>query len=434
MEPRESYERIILASALAFSGLIPNSRLLPNLPKTTQKESIYYRGSGTLRESINDPFITCREEIGNDLEDIEEPYSYERLEIKELEHFELDSVELIKKDSVVTIIEETPIYLIPFDTKLSKEVKETSLLPGMSGQIVQKRIITNNTGDTIEIGILANTYGGPYVAGIVLSAKFDGKAKNFVISNKSEKSISTYIGTENDLYPNKLANILRALYNISKYQEENGPFKYGEDYSLIKLLGLDDNQKLHEYKSGFASGGGSFLAGGVCASVTGISTLFSNLEDQIVVKERYLHSRPYIQGPFSPSYLDADATVFIHSSPALLRDFVWSVKKPSARKYLKFDVDFLSSGINYDSDNYWGLHGPSDAVIFVSFSLVNEKPEYQKELLEYYIREYDLYRSSSFKNILPGSIRAIKYQKYPVDMKMTNLSKLIYNPDQKSDR
>lgn len=421
MEPKESCERIITASTLAFTALIPNSALVQYIPEIAEKESSYSQGT------------ECSYEIDSDLIDIEEPYPYEKLEIKNLSDFKVESVEMIKKDPVFTVTKETPLYLIPFDTgfesKKPKEVKVASLLPGLDVQLAQTRILRNSDGDTVKVGLLANTYGGPYVAAIVLTSKFDGKLQHFVASNRSESVVSTYIGTENDQYPNKIANIIRALRNISEYQDSNGPFRYGRDYSQINLLGLDDEVTLNEYKSGYSSVGESFPGGGVCATVTGVSSLFTNLSREIVVKERHLHSSPYAQGPFSSAYTDADATVFVHPNPQYIKDYVWSIKRPNAKKYLRFDIDLIPSRIPYDKNNALGLRGPSDAVIIVSYSLSNEKPEYQTELLELYMKEYELYRTSEFKDELPGGRRAIEYKKFPLSADMIKLSKLIYDPD-----
>ena len=112
--------------------------------------------------------------------------------------------------------------------------------------------------------------------------------------------VVTYIAGVNDIYPNKVENILLALGQLSAYQDRHQGFKAGKYISVLRAFGFYSYQAFQEYKVGALASGISAPAG-VCAAATGLASLAYLTEGaKIIDIVHHDEQHLYFQGPFSP--------------------------------------------------------------------------------------------------------------------------------------
>jgi hypothetical protein len=188
-----------------------------------------------------------------------------------------------------------------------------------------------------------------------------------VKSTESIISAYTYIGEEK-VYHNKIYNMATALAHIMKYQEENGPFEKGKEYSYLKMIDLLGG----EYKPGFNVYSYKVMGGGVCtaASVFCKALFLAGAE----FTEKYVHSpREYVVwvGPGDPNVTaeGTDASVN-YVSRNDVKDFRFV---PSQTAYI--DVD-LSISPNGRKVNEFTL--PGDARMVYTIKVTSTKPSFDK--------------------------------------------------------
>ena len=341
--------------------------------------------------------------------------------------YSLEAVEQKEEGYGVTTTNEAPMLLIPVknDNLLDydKQLKEIIIPTNSSFEIAQIRTLKGENGQEIKIGLVANTYGANATAAILLEAKDSNGTQVSFAREKSEKTnIVTYIATEDYIYPNKIANTLTALKNISEVQDKNGPFTQGNIYSYSDLVGLTNPSKLAEYEYGLTSTKAEVKAGGVCAMATGISSLIHLQEDEgYMIKEQWPHPARYNQGPFSQSEYKVDASVDDKY------DFQWSQGKDG---YLQAQTILIPSGIPFEETNYNGVGGPSDAILIVSLSFTDKQPRNQADSLSHTLEQYQEYRESHHQIPLNSYQKEINVVNSPIEGKIKDSVELIYNPQE----
>ncbi len=178
-------------------------------------------------------------------------------------------------------------------------------------------------------------------------------------------SESTYFAGRYEVYFNKIHNIIVALGNINDYQKSKGPFSKGQEYSYLKLINISDVRYL-DGKGG--SNLGIVRGSGICSMSTLLSeTLFytvkkngGNISELYI--ERWIHTKPYVHGPFSSDPYESDATVLALDDKNL-RDLRWI---QPVNGYLDIDIKVKPNGLQE-----WGNLGdksPYDVVVTLSFS------------------------------------------------------------------
>ena len=363
-------------------------------------------------------------------------YSYEQKEFNNevintetWANYNLESIEKMEPGYKITTTKETPMLLIPIkndyfiDSK--KELKEFLISKDNNFEIAEIRTLRGKNGEEVKIGLIANTYNIKSTAAILLKAK-DENNTSIEFSKEEEKSrVVTYIGDENSIYPNKIINILKALENISEFQDNNGQLKSETKYSYIDLIKLADPSGIREYKYGLTSTKAEVKGGGVCAIATGISSLVYLQENgKYLTTERWDHPISYNQGPFSPSRYKVDATVDLAQNGP--HDFKWI---QGENKYLQIKTNIIPTNITFEQTDPDGLGELSDGILIVSLSFINEKPLNQTEQLTKTLNRYTLYRESKHEIPLDFSQNEINVINSNIDGKIKDSLDLIYNPE-----
>ncbi len=431
MDTKETIGVVLAATALA-SGVSP--RYVSAQDITTSDD----RTPNVLTLPKSDPNLVCKAEnpteltysIKDNTNETEEVFDNSTLDFDKLASYKLEVVQELPIGFSIETVETTPLYIVP--TNLDEEIedmrdlKQVNIQSGVNFELAQRRIIGNNDGEKIEIGIIRNTFGDSfYVAALPLSfTSSDGEMTSFVKKNDEVSRSVSYISTDDDNYPNKIMNAMLALVNISEYQDSEGEFKKEEIYSHISMIGIDRYNKLKEYKEGFNSAKKRLLAGGVCVSATGVSTLFHLIDGSRL--EHFGHPSMYEQGPFAPLAKDVDAAVevWIDENGELQKNDL--TFKPGKDGYLKFDVSLIPSDIDFKLTAPDGVGGPADAVFLMSLSYTDKKPESQTPNLLHMLNEYELYRESEHKNTLPNTENG-NMKKYSLDSaEMEEIASLLY--------
>jgi len=342
--------------------------------------------------------------------------------------YSLEAVEQKEEGYGITTINEAPMLLIPIENDnlsvdYDKQLKEIIIPTNSSFEIAQIRTLKGENGEEVKIGLVANTYGASVVAAVLLEAKdSNGTYIAFTRENEKTNNIVTYIATEDSIYPNKIENILIALENVSKYQDENGPFKKGVTYSYSDLIGLTNPSKFAKYKYGPINTKTEVKAAGVCAMTIGLSSLIHLQEEEgHVINEQWPHPERYNQGPFSLSEYEVDAAVDSKY------DFQWTQGKNG---YLQAQIILIPSDIPFEKTNYNGIGGLSDAILITSLSFTGKQPKNQATSLSHTLEQYQEYRESQHQTPLNSYQKEINVVNSKIENKIKDSVGLIYNPQE----
>lgn len=356
-------------------------------------------------------------------------FNYEILNIGDWSQYEIEKVEAKEPGYGIEILDQTSMYMIPLrkDNFVDerREMKEILVPPGHSFEIAEVRSITGPNGEKIRLGLIANTYGANFVSAVLLGATDENGTKvEFTRDKESTSRVVSYIVTEDSIYPNKVINTLIALRNMSEFQDVNGPFKSGLEYSYIDMIGLKAPNKKNEYEYGLTSSKSRVKGGGVCAMATGISTLvhIQNGTSYEVI-EQWVHPVRYAQGPFSPSEYLVDATVDYNENTTY--DLRWIQGED---KYLHIKTFAIPSDLPYSKTERDGVGGLSDVFLVVSLSFENTPPpQGQTAILQKELENYRDFRSSQHQQNLNPNQMNVNVLGHQLDAKMQQSVDLIYN-------
>jgi|GEM_PF-2987067 len=457
MEPKESAFRIGLATSALLASCAPKPEVntkdnllnepppivnpLPkefvsSFPSKGIKDYSLAKEDSYLKELTEWTNLPDTEEDVGIAEQEEEPFPLDRLDFPNLSEYYLSSVEDMEDGEILEVNEYTLLYLIPLNLDETiapaRKIEQIVVKPGMNFEIAQNRVLVNKNGDRVEVSMLANTFGGKnFVVGVVNNATIDGSRTQFLTNNDDIEHISTYVVTGDTAYPNKVSNVLKSLVHVMK----NGQLKAGEEYSYISMIGLDNIGILKEYDYGKNSSDTALLAGGVCASVTGISSLFSQVDGVNIGRlgiGRWTHPTPdtqYAQGPFSPRREDVDAAISINNITEERYDFTWEMKRDG---YIAIDAQLFPTGIAYDETDDKGLGNTSDVGAIISYSFTEKEPIGQKEELQNLLEEHRDFRESQHQDPLPLQEQLIN-NKYSVDSTTKQAIDLLFLTQKKED-
>lgn len=361
-----------------------------------------------------------------DWEQIEDWPTLEPLEIAETE----DSVEVVKPTEAL-IIPVTNDYfyntkkdptLIEIPAGTDIEIENIYSFKGEDDQIVRFTMLPNIMGTRgVPILILDSGHidNGEYV--------IDSQNYKKAHSQESLASFSYLVGQE-EIYPNKINNVLVAMENIAKRQEAEGMFIKGQEYSYIDLIGLDNLQK---FKDGYTSSRAVVRGGGVCAGATLLSnTLYglaenSNVSWEDTVIERWEHSSRYYLSPFATNDFVTDATVeILNDKQRKDYDFRWIQPEDG---FLKIDMMMVPNGLSFSDTESSGVGGGSDVEFMVTLSFTKEDPGPQAEQIRAYIEAYEEYRDSKHESVNPLLDESEEVQKLDwEDSKLQTIIDFVY--------
>ncbi|MEA4811623.1 MAG: hypothetical protein VB108_03520 [Anaerolineaceae bacterium] len=290
---------------------------------------------------------------------------------------------------------QTLLYLVPIqeDFALAENGKGYKLWvkQGMRFHITKVRTLKDANAKQTEFGLLGNTFGGKFIGILLLASENGGVGEKFVRKTDKNSPVVTYIAGAEDVYPNKVENILLALKNISAYQERHKGWQPGKYYSVLRALGFYNDEAFKEYKPGKLATGGIAPAGGVCAVSTGIASLLYRTENaQIIDIVHHGKESLYFQGPFSPPAEEVDSGISIRADGGF-EELGFKVPKSG---FLKIDILVLPSGLSHEETDPKGLSGRSDSVLLFSFSFTEEIIADQSNAISALILKFKEYRES----------------------------------------
>jgi len=271
----------------------------------------------------------------------------------------------------VVTVQETILYLVPiledFSIDLTADSLNVTISKGMSFEVAKTYKLVDDQSNATSYGLLANTYGGKFLGVLLLGTNSVMTTMDYVKKNVRLSPVVTYIAGANDIYPNKVENILLALGQLSAYQDRHQGFKAGKYISVLRAFGFYSYQAFQEYKVGGLASGISAPAGGVCAVATGLASLASitkraKIIDIVHHDEQHL----YFQGPFSPPARKVDSGISIHPDGSF-EELGFTLPDSG---YFRVDIQLLPNEVNGKTTNLT-MQLPPDFLFVVSMSYVN---------------------------------------------------------------
>ena len=334
-----------------------------------------------------------------------------------------------KRKGVVTA-SNMPVYIFPVngdyfydywkDIKRSipSTIEEYNVSGIELGYLNLFKSIDPRTGQTQRFSILPHTTGQK---GIPISLFDSGQTtgngkyeinKRYYSNDTEFTPASGETGNEHSIlagfYPNKLKNILEAMKAIDDYQQDNGGFVAGKEYSMLEILDLSGR---NGYVLGLNSSKGKVNGGGVCVVATNMCKLQTLMGAEIVERWQHPSEQRYSSSPLAGWKLRAansDATVeTARSSQEQAFDFRWISPKSG---YIKLSAAILPNGervANDFGDQETGGRN-ADATILATFKWSDRNPGEQSSNLETLKTNYINYRGGSGERNISSGNRFIR--------------------------
>jgi len=280
------------------------------------------------------------------------------------------------KTHVITLIP-TPLYLIPLHTDfLLDETLEAQVIDipaNVRFQIAYIKTYVHPDVGSFKIALLANNYNThqTWLGALLIEIESNqGEKTQFSMPGNDEHSTVTFIATRDDIYFNKIINILTALKQIAVNQESKGAFKRGTEYSYLSLIGLSNGELYSIYKDGLSKYLNPVRANGVCAVATGISMLLSaEGYSSYQIKEKWTRQDLYHQSPYSFPRRLVDSVIEFGSESYQKYDLKWIQQSDN---YLSFDIHLFSTDSNTIELLGDGRSGQSELGMIISIQFTSE--------------------------------------------------------------
>jgi len=162
------------------------------------------------------------------------------------------------KEGYRTVLYELPLF--PLDEDRVKDsywnyVTILDIPEGTKFELLETRKITGENGESITVGTLRNHSGvamNVAVGVVVLSAETEeGETINFTKSSESEEIAVGNLFAEGSTTEQLVLSLF--FRNLLEYQKENGPFKAGEEYSIVevaKIISTEEFKRLLNWPEG----------------------------------------------------------------------------------------------------------------------------------------------------------------------------------------
>jgi hypothetical protein len=330
----------------------------------------------------------------------------------------------------VLTVQETSLYLVPiledFSVDSQAETLKVRVSPGMSFEIAQTYKLVDDKSNASSYGLLANTYGGKFLGVLLLASNSVLTTVDYVKKNVRLSPVVTYIAGANDIYPNKVENILLALEHLSAYQDRHQGFKADKYISVLRAFGFYSYQAFQEYKIGALASGTSAPAGGVCAAATGLASLALLTEGAKTIGIVH-HDKEhlYFQGPFSPPAEKVDSGISIRADGGF-EELGFTLPNSG---YFRVDVQLLANGVSYQKTDPKGLQGLSDTVLLISISFNQEPMPDQTNTLKDLVASFQQFRESAHESPLVGEMEWLPEGILTEGVMLSNIQKLYTAPD-----
>ena len=305
--------------------------------------------------------------------------------LQDAEQFKLIETIALVPGSLLETIRQSPLILIPLRPDFLMDLNfYAQIIPvpeQFHFQIEKVQVYQLEDDIKIELALLANTYNThqTYVAAMPMRVwgKY-GEELTFSTLTAETGPMVTFTATRDDIYPNKIHNILFALEQMAKYQERYGPFLQGYEYSYLNMIGLGSGEFFNYYLDGLNYFRKPIRANGICAMATGLSALLTaDGLPEYMVKERHAHRDMYHQGPYSFPRLLVDSAIEFGPADYQKFDFKWKQDKDA---YLKIEVQLFSTGVAFSETVPGGMECPADVGMLVSLSFSDHAIEQSADL------------------------------------------------------
>lgn len=311
--------------------------------------------------------------------------------------------------SVITT-RQTMLYLVPITQDFQLEPDRAGMRmhvqPGMRFEIARAFKLLRGKYSSSSYGLLANTYGGKYLAVLLLAENSQWSGADYVQKQTQWSPTVTYIAGAEDIYPNKVENVIMAFKNLSAYQDRREGFKAEAYISTLRAFGFYSYQAFQAYKAGALATGINAPAGGVCAAATGLASLaYLTPAAKLIDIVHHDKNHLYFQGLFSPPALSVDSGISIRPDGSFEE---LGFKMPKAG-YFKIQAQLLPNGIAFAETDPEGLGGLSDVVLLLSLSFDEKETADQTEALEGLIAAYQKYRASGHQQ-LPALMSGMEFE------------------------
>jgi hypothetical protein len=330
----------------------------------------------------------------------------------------------------VLTVQETSLYLVPiledFSVNSQAETLKVRISPGMSFEIAHPYKLVDGKSNASSYGLLANTYGGKFLGILLLASNSILTTVDYVKKNVRLSPVVTYIAGANDIYPNKVENILLALEHLSAYQDRHQGFKADKYISTLRSFGFYSYQDFQEYKIGALASGASAPAGGVCAAATSLASLAFLTEGAKTIDiVHHDKGHLYFQGPFSPPAEKVDSGISIRTDGSF-EELGFTLPNSG---YFRVDVQLLADKVSYQKTDPKGLQGLSDTLLIISISFNQEPIPDQTNTLADLVVSFQQFRESAHENPLMGETELLPEAILSEGIMLSNIQKLYTSPD-----
>lgn len=332
--------------------------------ETTPNKDGFYTVQPTLTaevEEVSMPIVIPTEDL-----EAEKKFDYSTLNLIEWESYEVSDIEKLENGHIVQTNRPTMLYATPWlDLALQTEnttwagVKEMKIKEDFMFEIAEKRTITDTDGKSVTIGRVRYSFALEHqdsVISIIMSAKDkNGVEIDFVKEDVSQnKESCATVGEFIGMIPSSaLKSVLLASRNFLKYQEENGPFKSGQEYSFSDITQFYPNDNKSEFFPYTVSMGYGRTDNHVEEFATAMAYMLYGSKEPMAERTSSLPKSGYtFLGPdiSIDNYLDYKVLLSKIDGVGETPDFVFRMKEGVSDRYIKLSIDFtdnqLPEGIN----------------------------------------------------------------------------------------
>lgn len=315
----------------------------------------------------------------------------------------------------IVTVKETSLYMVPiledFSIDMAADSLKIRVSPGMSFEIAKTYKLVDEQSNASSYGLLANTYGGKFLGILLLGSNSVMRTVDYVKKNIRLSPVVTYIASADDIYPNKVVNILLALGQLSAYQDRHQGLDAGKYISVLRAFGFYTYEGFQAYKVGALASGVSAPAGGVCAPATGLASLaYLTKGAKIIDIVHHDEEHLYFQGPFSPPAKEVDSGISIRPDGSF--EELGFVLPNSG--YFRVDIEILPEYVNRNK-NEPSLVLPEDFLMLVSISYAESPITNQTRKINSWVDWF--VNSSTPKN---GDLETSKFPKEIEQITMEN--------------
>lgn len=345
-----------------------------------------------------------------------ENFDFNATDLLNWNEYQLVEVETLDvSETVETAYEgENHLYLMPLIDQEAPGlepffiVEKLTLPPGYTFGIKEKRLVKNENGEMLTLGVVADNFGyNTFTTRFVVllnGTDSNGEVQGFV----KEKGAGDMVTFITDLERDKVGEVqeeLKVLQLLSEYQEQIGGFTSGEEISLYDIIQPEENlvkAKDISHKTYFL--GSRYLA-------SALNRL--SLKDNSLITK--LESKHFMLGVI-PGPLAMESGDWLRAiGPKEGEDFIFQINgdNPETRYY--FEIQPIFANINIpESVEKWGHpFEPDDSRIIhgATIRLVEDLPEGQVEVLKELSRNYNNYiaNNATIPMIIPQGITMEKY-------------------------